>query len=181
MLAVVLATSLYPHKNLPSLARTPSTAGARDSAPDEQEQFEAYQQVLLAAGDKPIIFRTMDIEQPVFEEGRVRVHPKMKELWPQMVELGITSATRPEEVGGASLPLTVASLAYAYLMAGNLGAYALGTVTSMVVFASTLGFLAAKAGEAGARWIRTLMSASSAAAILVGAYWIATSFAHTPA
>ncbi|MFP1483988.1 putative PEP-binding protein [Escherichia coli] len=32
-----------------------------DSAPDEQEQFEAYQQVLLAAGDKPIIFRTMDI------------------------------------------------------------------------------------------------------------------------
>lgn len=33
----------------------------RDSAPDEQEQFEAYQQVLLAAGDKPIIFRTMDI------------------------------------------------------------------------------------------------------------------------
>lgn len=33
----------------------------RDSAPDEQEQFEAYQQVLLAAGDKPVIFRTMDI------------------------------------------------------------------------------------------------------------------------
>ncbi len=33
----------------------------RDNAPDEQEQFEAYQQVLLAAGDKPIIFRTMDI------------------------------------------------------------------------------------------------------------------------
>ncbi|MDI7059414.1 hypothetical protein QMO37_32260, partial [Pseudomonas aeruginosa] len=33
----------------------------RNSAPDEQEQFEAYQQVLLAAGDKPFIFRTMDI------------------------------------------------------------------------------------------------------------------------
>lgn len=33
----------------------------RDTAPDEQEQFEAYQQVLLSAQGKPVIFRTMDI------------------------------------------------------------------------------------------------------------------------
>jgi len=33
----------------------------REQAPDEQEQFEAYQHVLLAAGEKPVIFRTMDI------------------------------------------------------------------------------------------------------------------------
>ena len=43
------------------LFRTEMLYMDRDSAPDEQEQFEAYQQVLLAAGDKPIIFRTMDI------------------------------------------------------------------------------------------------------------------------
>ena len=38
------------------LFRTEMLYMDRDSAPDEQEQFEAYQQVLLAAGDKPIIF-----------------------------------------------------------------------------------------------------------------------------
>jgi fructose-specific PTS system IIA-like component len=43
------------------LFRTEMLYMDRDSAPDEQEQFEAYQQVLLAAGDKPIILRTMDI------------------------------------------------------------------------------------------------------------------------
>lgn len=43
------------------LFRTEMLFMDRDSAPDEQEQFEAYQQVLLAAGDKPVIFRTMDI------------------------------------------------------------------------------------------------------------------------
>ncbi len=44
------------------LFRTEMLYMDRDSAPDEQEQFgKPYQQVLLAAGDKPIIFRTMDI------------------------------------------------------------------------------------------------------------------------
>nr|WP_318382800.1 phosphoenolpyruvate--protein phosphotransferase [uncultured Enterobacter sp.] len=43
------------------LFRTEMLFMDRDSAPDEQEQFEAYQQVLLAAGGKPVIFRTMDI------------------------------------------------------------------------------------------------------------------------
>ncbi|VDZ77659.1 phosphoenolpyruvate-protein phosphotransferase [Salmonella bongori] len=43
------------------LFRTEMLFMDRDSAPDEQEQFEAYQQVLLAAGEKPVIFRTMDI------------------------------------------------------------------------------------------------------------------------
>ncbi|MFP1462623.1 putative PEP-binding protein [Escherichia coli] len=64
--------------------------GSRDSAPDEQEQFEAYQQVLLAAGDKPIIFRTMDIggdksipylnipqeENPFLGYRAVRIYPE---------------------------------------------------------------------------------------------------------
>lgn len=43
------------------LFRTEMLYMDRDSAPDEQEQFEAYQQVLLSAQGKPVIFRTMDI------------------------------------------------------------------------------------------------------------------------
>ncbi|MGU0016991.1 putative PEP-binding protein, partial [Escherichia coli] len=67
----------------------------RDSAPDEQEQFEAYQQVLLAAGDKPIIFRTMDIggdksipylnipqeENPFLGYRAVRIYPEFAGLF----------------------------------------------------------------------------------------------------
>lgn len=56
-----------------------------------------------------------------------------------------------------------------------LASYAIGTVTAMVVFAALLGFLAARAGRSGVQWARGLMTASSAAAIVVGCYWIATS------
>jgi butyryl-CoA dehydrogenase len=68
-------------------------------------------------------YRLMDAEPPSFREGRVHVHPLMRRLYPQMVELGLLTATRPPEVGGQQLPFTVASLASAYLMAANLSAY----------------------------------------------------------
>jgi alkylation response protein AidB-like acyl-CoA dehydrogenase len=45
-------------------------------------------------------YRPMDAEPPRLDNGRVRVHPAMKEIWPRLVELGMTSATRPAEVGG---------------------------------------------------------------------------------
>jgi len=54
---------------------------------------------------------------------RIVTHPRMKGIWKQLVELGVVNATRPAEVGGQQLPLTVATLAHAYLMAGNLSAY----------------------------------------------------------
>jgi alkylation response protein AidB-like acyl-CoA dehydrogenase len=68
-------------------------------------------------------YRLMDAEPPSFRDGRVHVHPLMRRLYPQMVELGLLTATRPPEVGGQQLPITVASVASAYLMAGNLSAY----------------------------------------------------------
>jgi butyryl-CoA dehydrogenase len=86
-------------------------------------------------------YRLMDAEPPSFREGRVHVHPLMRKLYPQMVELGLLTATRPPEVGGQRLPLTVASLATAYLMAGNLSAYGyvgltLGAAHLLEVFGS---------------------------------------------
>ncbi|HLL02557.1 MAG TPA: acyl-CoA dehydrogenase [Myxococcaceae bacterium] len=68
-------------------------------------------------------YRLMDAEPPSFRDGRVHVHPLMRRLYPQMVELGLLTATRPPEVGGQRLPISVASVASAYLMAGNLSAY----------------------------------------------------------
>ncbi len=77
------------------LFRTEMLFMDRDSAPDEQEQFEAYQQVLLAAEGKPVIFRTMDIggdknipylnipqeENPFLGYRAVRIYPEFAGLF----------------------------------------------------------------------------------------------------
>ncbi|MFL5398483.1 MAG: acyl-CoA dehydrogenase [Myxococcales bacterium] len=75
-------------------------------------------------------YRPMDAEPPRLENGRVRVHPAMKEIWPRLVELGMTSATRPAEVGGQELPVLVALFAGGYLSAANGAAMAYAGLTS---------------------------------------------------
>lgn len=65
----------------------------------------------------------MDRDPPKLVEGRVRAHPVMSDLWSRMVELGLVGASRPESVGGASLPLLVSTAADVYLMAANLSAF----------------------------------------------------------
>jgi alkylation response protein AidB-like acyl-CoA dehydrogenase len=68
-------------------------------------------------------YRAIDTEGPRLVDGRIHVHPRLREIYPQLVALGLTNATRPVAVGGQQLPLTVAALGTAYLMAGNLSAY----------------------------------------------------------
>lgn len=75
-------------------------------------------------------YRPMDLDPPTFVEGRIRVHPRMRALWPRLVELGVLTASRPASVGGAQLPRAVAVLAEAYLMAANLGAYGFAGLTA---------------------------------------------------
>jgi alkylation response protein AidB-like acyl-CoA dehydrogenase len=75
-------------------------------------------------------YRTIDAAPPVLRDGHVYVHPLLKAAWPQLVDLGLIAATRGPEVGGSQLPLSVASLAAAYLMAGNLSAYGFLGLTS---------------------------------------------------
>jgi alkylation response protein AidB-like acyl-CoA dehydrogenase len=75
-------------------------------------------------------YRTIDAAPPVLRDGRVYVHPLLKAAWPQLVDLGLIAATRGPDVGGSTLPLLVASLASAYLMAGNLSAYGFAGLTS---------------------------------------------------
>ena len=75
-------------------------------------------------------YRPMNAESPLLEKGSVKVHAAMHQLYPRMVELGVIAATRPEEVGGQGLPTLAATLAHAYLMAGNLSAYGYVGLTS---------------------------------------------------
>jgi alkylation response protein AidB-like acyl-CoA dehydrogenase len=67
-------------------------------------------------------YRELDAQPPVFEDGRVRVHPKMRSLFRKLVDLGMVTAPRGPEVGGHHLPLTVDAAAQMYLGAANLGA-----------------------------------------------------------
>jgi len=68
-------------------------------------------------------YRALDEQPPRLIDGAIHVHPRLKELWPRVRELGLQVATRPSEVGGLQLPTTVFTLATAYLMAANLSVY----------------------------------------------------------
>jgi butyryl-CoA dehydrogenase len=74
-------------------------------------------------------YRAMDATPPELVDGRIRVHPRMRELWTQMVGLGLIAAPRDASVGGQQLPLSIYTLASVYLMAGNLGAYGYAGLT----------------------------------------------------
>src|SRR5262249_39108199 len=97
-----------------------------------RETFDLYLNACRKLGREVLFksYRTLDEAPPVLENGRVKVHPLLRELYPRMVELGLLNATRPEDVGGQRLPFTVASLANAYLMAGNLSAYGYAGLTA---------------------------------------------------
>ncbi|HEX7699980.1 MAG TPA: acyl-CoA dehydrogenase family protein, partial [Kofleriaceae bacterium] len=89
---------------------------------------ETYELVLASARTfaRDVLFpayKTLDEAPPTLANGKVTVHPALHALFAQLVELGFTAAPRSHEVGGSQLPLTVFSLATAYLMAANLSVY----------------------------------------------------------
>lgn len=94
-------------------------------AEHDRETFELFVDSArrLARGTLWPAYRAMDEAPPPLQEGRVKAHPVMHEIWPKMVELGLLAATRPEAVGGLSLPLLVSTAADVYLMAANLSAF----------------------------------------------------------
>ena len=75
-------------------------------------------------------YKPMDEFASRFEEGRVIVHPLVKQVLPKLAELGVINASRPAEVDGQQLPSCVASLGTAYLMAANLSAFGYIMLTS---------------------------------------------------
>ncbi|MBS2026593.1 MAG: acyl-CoA dehydrogenase [Deltaproteobacteria bacterium] len=75
-------------------------------------------------------YRALDEKPPQLLDGKVTVHPLLRTLLPQLRELGVISASQPVELGGAQLPLTIATAATLYLMAGNLSVYGYAGLTS---------------------------------------------------
>jgi alkylation response protein AidB-like acyl-CoA dehydrogenase len=75
-------------------------------------------------------YRTMDASPPRFEGGTVRAPAITHEVWQELVRLGVIASTRPTEVGGQAMPLTVSTFATAYLMAGNVSAFGYAGLTT---------------------------------------------------
>ncbi len=68
------------------------------------------------------LYRELDEHPPVFEGGRIRLHPKMRDLYGKLIGLGLVTAPRGRDVGGQNVPLVIDSAALGYLIAANLGA-----------------------------------------------------------
>jgi alkylation response protein AidB-like acyl-CoA dehydrogenase len=97
-----------------------------------RETFEPWVDACrkLARGSLFPAYRAMDEAPPRLEGGQVRVHPRMRAIWKELAELGVIAATRPTSASGQQLPRTVDALASAYLMAGNLSAFAYAGLTT---------------------------------------------------
>jgi butyryl-CoA dehydrogenase len=109
---------LYEVLDAPSLCRLPYF---RDHSRDT---FDLYLRAARRLAREVLFpsYRRIDQEPPVLRDGKVTVHPLLREIVPQIVALGHLSAPRPAQVGGQQLPLSVATAAELYLMAGNLSA-----------------------------------------------------------
>src|SRR5262245_53628728 len=75
-------------------------------AEHERETFDLFLRSAAKLGREQLfpLFREMDEQPARLQDGRVRVHPRAGELYAQMVDLGILSASQPEKIGGAQLP-----------------------------------------------------------------------------
>jgi alkylation response protein AidB-like acyl-CoA dehydrogenase len=101
----------------------------------EEHSRETFDLVLQNARKfaREVLFATykpMDEAPPHMAASGLKAHPAMKDLYPHLVEQGMTAATRPYGVGGQQLPHTVATLATLYGMAANLSAVSYLGLTS---------------------------------------------------
>jgi butyryl-CoA dehydrogenase len=101
-------------------------------ADHSNETFDAYLDLCRRFGRETLFpaYRALDAEPPRFERGAVTVHPRLRAIWPRLLELGLVSASRPVEVGGAQLPLLVTTAAHLYLMAGGCAVYSYAGLTT---------------------------------------------------
>lgn len=116
-------------------------------ADHSRETFELYLQTARRYAREKLFdtYRAMDDHPAEVEDGVLKMHPSMRGVIDSMVEMGIVSATRPYEVGGAQLPATIATLANIYLMAANVGAVsALGLTTGAARLIESFGSEALK-------------------------------------
>jgi len=100
-------------------------------AEHSQDIFDMYLSAIrkFAREDFYPSYKPMNEDQPKLEDGEVKVHPMIHDLYPKLTELGLLTASRPPEVDGAQLPLTISNIAQGYLMAANAGGFGFAGLT----------------------------------------------------
>ena len=86
--------------------------------------FQMIVDAALKLADKELypLLREMDQKQPIFENGTVRVHPKVKKLMTAYGEGGWISAGFPEEHNGDQLPVSITAISRFIFAAANYSA-----------------------------------------------------------
>jgi len=117
---------LYEVFDAPALCRLPAFGD------HSRDTFELFMNMTRKLSRNVLFpsYRPMDVEAAHFDGKGVITHPKMREIFAQMSELGVLNATRGADVDGQHMPLTVAALAQMYLSAGNLSAFGFAMLTS---------------------------------------------------
>ncbi|NRA33010.1 MAG: acyl-CoA dehydrogenase [Polyangiaceae bacterium] len=83
----------------------------------------------LARGPMFETYREMNDAPAHFDGKRVITSERMKDLYPRLVELGMTNATRPKDAGGQQLPCVIMGVCAAYLSAANVSATCFATLS----------------------------------------------------
>ena len=65
--------------------------------------------------------RKADANEPVFEDGRVRLIPEVKQALDVFAEAGLVAGTLDEDLGGLQLPVVVGNAVFAWFQAANVG------------------------------------------------------------
>lgn len=74
-------------------------------------------------------YRRSDTEEPVFEDGKVRLIPEIEAALAKFAEADLLTLTLDEEVGGQQVPHVVASACMAWFTAANIGTAAYSFLT----------------------------------------------------
>jgi len=94
-------------------------------ADHSRETFDAYIGLCARFARESVFpaFKAVDEEPPRLVDGQVLAHRRLHDIYPKMREIGVFAASRPFDVGGQQLPLTIATAAHLYIMAANPAVY----------------------------------------------------------
>jgi butyryl-CoA dehydrogenase len=94
-------------------------------AEHSRETFDGYIGLCARFARESVFpaFKAVDEEPPKLVDGQVLAHRRLHDILPKMREIGVFAASRPFEVGGQQLPLTISTAAHLYIMAANPAVY----------------------------------------------------------
>ncbi len=94
-------------------------------ADHSRETFDGYVGLCSRFARESVFpaLKAVDEEPPRLVDGQVLAHARLHDIYPKMRAIGVFAASRPFDVGGQQLPLTISTAAHLYIMAANPAVY----------------------------------------------------------